>query len=378
MITHYKSVDFVSKKPNDGKYGLSFKTIAGESRSVTEEITAPWSETTLPTILSRFPLENIFNADEFGLFFQCLPNTGLAAGNALGERLQMFVIGKSAKPRCFKGVKTLPCRYRSQKRAGCLESCSKNVDNCTAHPHVERLKWVELIFLPPNTTSHTQPMDQGIIRALKAKYRSVAVRKLIKALDEKVSIPKFSILAAMFMLRKCDDIDNQTFTNCVWKSGISQKDAENAINDDDDPFKDLASSEVEEDPIPTLDADLSYIKRRFPDHIDSTISVEDFIDFDIEVSISLKTADIIADITGTQDEEDEEDEEDDDDKDEDNLSRPTAEQLRSAITVLEDLSVFSEFGEEMLASQKNLNKNIKRDYDDTCKQSIITDFFQKN
>ena len=32
----------------------------------------------------------------------------------------------------------------------------------------------------------------------------------------------------------------------------------------------------------------------------------------------------------------------------------------------------------MLASLKDLNKNIKRDYDDTCKQSIIiTDFFQK-
>lgn len=312
----------------------------------------------------------------------------------------MFVIGKSAKPRCFKGVKTLPCRYRSQKKSWMSGelfeewvreldrkfSVSKRkialiVDNCTAHPHVEKLEWVELIFLPPNTTSHTQSMDQGIIRALKAKYRSLAVRKLIKALDEKVSIPKFSILAAMFMLRKAwDDIDNQTFTNCFQKSGISQKDAENAINEDDDPFKDLASSEVEEDPIPTLDADLSYIKRRFPDHIDSTISVEDFIDFDIEMSTShtsLKTADIIADITGTQDEEDEEDEEDDDDKDEDNLSRPTAEQVRSAITVLEDLSVFSKFGEEMLASLKDLNKNIKRDYDDTCKQSIITDFFQK-
>ena len=48
------------------------------------------------------------------------------------------------------------------------------IDNCTAHPHVENLKWVELIFLPPNTTSHTQPKDQGVIRALKAKYRSLA------------------------------------------------------------------------------------------------------------------------------------------------------------------------------------------------------------
>ena len=98
---------------------------------------APRTETTLPTIFSRYPLENIFNADEFGLFYQCLPNktlhlkggkcsggkhskvrlTGLANGNAYGERLQMFVIGKSVKPRGFKGVKTLPCQYRAQHKS---------------------------------------------------------------------------------------------------------------------------------------------------------------------------------------------------------------------------------------------------------------------
>ena len=46
------------------------------------------------------------------------------------------------------------------------------IDNCTTHPHVENLKWVKLIFLPPNTTSHKQPMDQGITRALKAVHTS--------------------------------------------------------------------------------------------------------------------------------------------------------------------------------------------------------------
>ena len=31
------------------------------------------------------------------------------------------------------------------------------IDICTAYPHVEQLNSIELIFLPPNTTSHTQP-----------------------------------------------------------------------------------------------------------------------------------------------------------------------------------------------------------------------------
>ena len=172
------------------------------------------------------------------------------------------------------------------------------------------------------------------------------------------------------------DIANQTFTNCFRKCGISHKDAQKAIDEDDDPFKSLASNESEEDPIPTLDAELSYIKQKFPDHIDSTISTEDFIDFDIEVSTShglLTTADIIADITGAEEEESEVD--DEDDKDEDKLTRPTADQVRSAITVLEDLSLFSKFGEDMIVHLKYLNHNINKDRDFNCKQKVITDFF---
>ena len=92
-------------------------------------MTASWEESTLPTILSNYELRDIYNADEFGLFYKALPEkslqlksekcvggkhskvrlTGLAAGNAVGEKLPMFFIGKSKKPLCFKGVRNLPC-----------------------------------------------------------------------------------------------------------------------------------------------------------------------------------------------------------------------------------------------------------------------------
>ena len=100
-------------------------------------MTVPWKETVLPTILSNYEPRNILNADEFGLFYQALPKktlhlkgekcsggknskirlTGLAAANMIGEKLPMFVIGKSQKPRCFKHIKSLPCRYRAQKKS---------------------------------------------------------------------------------------------------------------------------------------------------------------------------------------------------------------------------------------------------------------------
>ena len=117
------------------RQGITFKEVSCESK-VTKEITAPWEETILPTIFARYQLKDIFNADEFGLFYEAFPSKslyfrgkrcsggkhskvrliGMAASNALGEKI-LFVIGKSSSPRCFKHVRNLPCRYRSQKKA---------------------------------------------------------------------------------------------------------------------------------------------------------------------------------------------------------------------------------------------------------------------
>ena len=195
------------------RYNISFKKVSGESKSVTPEMTVAWKETSLPTILSRYGLKDIYNADEFGLFYQGLPKktlhlkgekrsrgkvhlTGMAAASATGEKLLMIVIGKSVKSRCFKHVKSLPCRYRAQPKSWMtiflfdewVEELDRKfekkivliVDNCPAHPIVDGLKAIELVFLPPNTTSKTRPMDQGVIRSLKARY----CRKIIKRLSE--------------------------------------------------------------------------------------------------------------------------------------------------------------------------------------------------
>ena len=146
---------------------------------------------------------------------------GMAAGNAKGKSLPMFVIGKSKNSRCFKGVKRVPCCYRPKQKSWMsselfeewVKELQRNfgsekrkialiIDNCPAHPDVPVLEWVELIVLPPNTTSVTQTMDQGVIRGLKAKYRSLAVKKQITALEKGNQLSKFSILTVMPMLTK--------------------------------------------------------------------------------------------------------------------------------------------------------------------------------
>ena len=94
---------------------LSFKTVSMENNACTDVMV-----TKLPTILSKYDLNQIYNADEFSLFYRAQPNkplhlknqncvgskhsklrlTGLTAANAVGEKLPLFLIGKSKKPRC--------------------------------------------------------------------------------------------------------------------------------------------------------------------------------------------------------------------------------------------------------------------------------------
>ena len=59
------------------RHYITFKEVSGESENVTKEMTAPWEETTLPTILARYQLKDIFNVDEFGLFYETLPSKSL-------------------------------------------------------------------------------------------------------------------------------------------------------------------------------------------------------------------------------------------------------------------------------------------------------------
>ena len=170
----------------------------------------------------KYDLKDIFNADGFGLFYQCLPNktyhfkgqkcsgeknskvrlTGMVAGNAIGEKCPMFVTGNSKTPRCFKHKKNLPCKYKSQKKSRMDSHIFEEwvrkldrtfpmegrkivllIDDCPAHPSVSNLTNVQLVFLPPNTTSVLQPMDQDVIRsqsksALSGESRTSAMQSI--------------------------------------------------------------------------------------------------------------------------------------------------------------------------------------------------------
>ena len=127
----------------------------------------------------------------------------MAARNVIGEKFPMFVIGKSKTPRCFKHIKNLPWKYKSEKKSWMASQIFQEwvlkldrafrmegrkivllIDNCPAHLSVSDVTYAQLLFLPPNTTSVLQLMNQDLIRSLKAHYRGRVVRRLCRALNE--------------------------------------------------------------------------------------------------------------------------------------------------------------------------------------------------
>lgn len=233
--------------------------------------------------------EQIYNMDETGLFWCNLPRktfvseqetepsgvkddkrriTVLVCSNAAGtHKCKALVVGKSANPRALSGVRqVLPVIYKSNKKAWitrelCTEWFQEHflkevrkhysevglpvdskilllMDNCTAHPELVAPN-VSTLFLPPNTTSLIQPMDQGVINSMKCNYKSAFLRRLLNSESGPSTITdfkkKFTIKDCIYMLREAwDSVTQETLANAwhkLWPESIFL-----ATDDDDEEF----------------------------------------------------------------------------------------------------------------------------------------------
>lgn len=187
----------------------------------------------------KYPPQLVFNVDETGLFWKRMPNrtfvsqeekrvpgfkaakerlTLLLGGNAKGDiKLKPLLVYHSETPRAMRGFsKTdLPVIWTSNKKAWVTIEVFKNwfvnnfspyvkrycehhklepkalllLDNAPGHPdQLETLETcipVKVVFLPPNTTSVIQPMDQGVIANFKANYLRRTFRQLVESTNRK-------------------------------------------------------------------------------------------------------------------------------------------------------------------------------------------------
>lgn len=243
------------------RHGIVYRQICGEAKSVNMDDVNLWLNTTLPSILENYDPKDVYNADECALFYKLLPDrsfvlqgetcqggkcskerlTVLLSCNATGtHKLEPLVIGKSKNPRCFKSIKKLPCRYTHQSRAWMTADCFRSwlasvnsemmkrnrnilmfIDNCPAHPKGLRFSNIRVEFLPPNSTSCLQPLDQGIIKVVKHYYRKKLVLRYIAAVDSGQSPQPITVLDAMQNITAAwHNITRETAANCFRKSGM--------------------------------------------------------------------------------------------------------------------------------------------------------------
>ena len=116
------------------RHGIAYQKTNGKLESASNSGVSVWQSEILPRLVSKYEPRNIFNADEFGLFFKLMPDksfvfkgekchvgklskvrvTVLVGANSDSSRKSsLLMIGKSAKPRSFKNVKKLPCVYKN-------------------------------------------------------------------------------------------------------------------------------------------------------------------------------------------------------------------------------------------------------------------------
>lgn len=372
--------------------GVVFKKVCGESGSVDDAVCLDWHDK-LKTLIENYHARDIFNTDETGLFFKCLPDktltfkdekchggkhskerlTVLLAVNMDGsEKLKPLVIGKAMKPRCFKGVKSFPTDYRANKKAWMTTELFNNwlltvngdmkrqkrkillfLDNCTVHNSPPTLSNVELYFFPPNTTSKLQPLDQGIIHNFKTFYRKEIVKLVLESLDKQLTA-NITVLTAILLIDKAwRAVTPLTILNCFKKSGFFKEDQENLpiLMDDEEPA-------IE----PLIDI--------------SDVSFLDFVQVDEDVAVSgtLTDGEILS-ATDTN--------EKSNDEDEDDTSEPLAEvsvkEARSSFDTLQTFCLQNESDEKAFQAlfllKKIIEKSEQQQY--ALKQTSITEFFRK-
>ena len=257
-------------------------------------------------------------------------------------------------------VRKLDSSFRAQSRKVALL-----IDDCSVQPEIKNLTNINLIFLPPNTTSVLQPMGQGVIRSLKAHYRKKVVRLCIKAMESNKPLPKINILQAMkHLVSSWNVVSKENIVNCFKKSNISQSNQQVAVNDDGDSSK-------------SLQEDLKKLHELDNDAIQPNLSAESFADLDNEVVTSDSFSnddDIIAEVIEGENEKSKDDQ---DDEESTPLTFPSTNDLEYALETLQDLSMFSTCGHEIDSLVLDMESLLARERIDNLKQSVVTDFFKR-
>ena len=363
--------------------------------------------------------DQIWNADETGLYWRMTPQSTLAARTdttashghkQAKERVTVLlacnwagthkplplVIGKSKSPRCFHHVnmQALPIVYNNSKNAWMTSSifedwfhkrfvpsarrhlCSLRLpekgilllDNCPAHPPasslVSRDGNFRVVYLPKNTTSRIQPLDQGIIACFKRYYRTELIRAVVA--EDASIIPflkKMTIKDACYQLGVAWEQITAASIRATWDSALGN------------PFEHACPEEEEEEDFlgfTTEDVEAARAKLAAVTDTESLSDLLDTwaaIDDDLPVSTPQSDSDHLEAARGEEPEEEPEE-----------TTPPTQRYtLTQSLEALELLRGFYEQrGEKLKVIQTTTDlQRLKKELAATQKQKTMGDYFRK-
>ncbi|GFO12528.1 tigger transposable element-derived protein 4-like [Plakobranchus ocellatus] len=116
------------------------------------------------------------------------------------------------------------------------------VDNCPAHPSVDNMKAIKLVFLPPKHHQYFRALDQGIINSFKRNYRKAVAQRYLVHID--TGCPdtfNISVLQALYLMKKAwDDISTSAIANCFRYAGFySQEESSETESETSQENRDL-------------------------------------------------------------------------------------------------------------------------------------------
>ena len=230
------------------RFSIKSEVLKGESDPISQE-KQDQARQKLKMITSQYLDEDVFNADETGLYYRMAPDRAVIAANDFSDGVEgdkervsillmtnstgtyksrLMVVGQVKAPRCLRGLNigNLPADYRSNKNAWMSSEIFKEflldfdakmreqhrnvlllIDHYSAHSAALRqirLSNVTIHFIASNFTSVLQPCESGIIKSFKAEYRKLFLLKAEKSFN-KGKLFKMNIKNAINMSSKAWD-----------------------------------------------------------------------------------------------------------------------------------------------------------------------------
>ncbi|ELU17256.1 hypothetical protein CAPTEDRAFT_208853 [Capitella teleta] len=145
-----------------------------------------------------------------------------------------MVLGTSG-PEIFKSACWTVCVYKPFSKCRVLLL----LDNASSHTPGVTFSHMTLRFLPPNTTSHIQQMDAGIIRNFKCFYRQQHVRHLVRCVEDRdcnINLGE----AIAYISQAWGSVKRETISNCWRHTGLTSQPLNDTVDSESTVCEDIA------------------------------------------------------------------------------------------------------------------------------------------